>query len=147
LKIYLLDDRVLSFYKALFFVRKLKSIHECILVVSQFTSYLLENPDHNEHVSFDALILPIKNYISEYVTELIDGMPVISISNQIEFLKNDNRTPIQPHEFGIEFIRKSTIISQNRKLIENQLNQAYINQIKQNLIACDSLLNNMDIFK
>jgi hypothetical protein len=110
---------------------------------------LLSSLEKDEHVSFEHenFLLPIKNYISEYVTELVDGIPAISISNQIEFLKNDNAIPIQTSEYNIEFLNESIAISQNRKLVDNQLNPISISQISQNLAAYDSAWNNMEIVR
>ena len=133
----------------MFFARKLKSIHQWISTSSQFASYLLSSLEKDEHVSFEHenFLLPIKNYISEYVTELVDGIPAISISNQIEFLKNDNAIPIQTSEYNIEFLNESIAISQNRKLVDNQLNPISISQISQKLAAYDSAWNNMEILR
>jgi hypothetical protein len=97
--VYLLDDRIFLFYKNIFFVKKIQAIHNCLKSSVDYFQFNF-NSYENFEFSYDGLIFPLKSFISEFIIQMITGLPTIAFGSVLNCLKNKNSaTPSLINEY------------------------------------------------
>lgn len=156
--VYLLDDRVLGFYKNLFQVKKYQTISNCLKLSAQFYSYTFEdNNTSSFHLNQDQMNMPFKVYISEYIVQLMIGVPTVIHGSLINNLKLNKLPQIKAKCINTAAYHFNTISYQQGEeervqfeylLMSSQAtNDSYLNKFNQLLISYDNYWSSLDLLK
>lgn len=144
--IYLLDDRVLFFYKSVFFVKKIQTLYNVISSCIQYKEFC-----YGEDGSFIINLeqLPLKVFISEFIVQLMAGIPTVIIGNLINTIKEDKDLQLK-----CEFLAQNNLNDDQSEQVQYllsqymmniQLNETYYNYMNQALIKYDHTWSNIDL--
>lgn len=141
----MLDDQVLSFYKSLYHVKKIKSIHSCIKICHELYEFTFSGETTTFALSQEQLVLPIKAFISEFVVQMMVGIPTVVLGSLINNLKQVKLPQIRADCINLAIAQSQEyLLSQ---LNNNQLNTIYIDKFNQILISYDTLWSSIDLLR
>lgn len=104
--VYLLDDRIFLFYKNIFFVKKIQVIHNCLKSSVDYFQFNF-NSYENFEFSYDELIFPLKSFISEFIIQMITGLPTIAFGSVLNCFKNkSSATPSLINEYYLNTLNQ-----------------------------------------
>ncbi|CAF0784356.1 unnamed protein product [Brachionus calyciflorus] len=141
--VFLFDSTNYSYMKNLFLVKKIQTIYSCLVHFEQYTQYCYGS--RNEFMfKQEDFVYPIKNYISEFIVQMVNGVPIILIGNLFNILKND-----QYSFMDMNLVNQSEQIGYmiNHKILTNQINEYFFNTFNQFLLNIDSFWVNQDLLK
>jgi hypothetical protein len=118
--VYLLDEHIYLFYKNIFFVKKIQAIQSCLKLSADFYQFNFNTCESFEF-SHEELMFPLKNYISEFIIQMVTGLPTIALGCALSCLSS--KTPM------------------NQSLI----NEYYFNNLNQLISNYDVLWSTLDI--
>ena len=134
--VYLLDDQAFLFYKNIFLVKKIEVMQICISLSDKYFQFSFGTNDIFEF-RHDNIESSLKTYISEFVVQMLVGIPTIILSSVLNCLKNN------------ELIQINSSMNQNDMfnylLNQNIINEYHFNALNQIITNYDSTWSTMDV--
>lgn len=146
--IYLLDEQAFALYASVFMAKK---IHTVRTVVERCANYHAEFfaddtvESRVEAFSVESFFLPIMTFVSEFVQQMLSGVPTVLIGSLLDAFKNEPL--VTAASFTIASHNEHLAALMSHKLATNQINEVAFNDLNQLVIAYDRIWSEIDLLQ
>ena len=144
----LAQERVLSFYKNIFFVKKINTIYNAMTGSCEYNEFCF---GASNIINQDQL--PLKIFISEFIVQMMVGIPTVLVGNLINKLKEDKE-----ERFRMEFMLQNPhLVTEppdeqltfmlEQYMLNSHMNEGYYTFINQFLAEYEHVWTNIDLYR
>ena len=109
------------------------------MIQSKVFNLHFKDKDNTLFHSIDRLVVPIKSFISEYIIQMMVGIPTVILGSILDILKND------PGDYMMLSLPEQYNFLSSQKLVTGQISESYLNLFSQFLINYDGVWSSLDL--
>jgi len=139
--LYRLDENVHAFYSSVFLAKKIQLVRTLVENCLNYQSFLFPSSTAESSSSFNldgSFLLPIRTFVSEFVAQMLTGLPTVIIGNLIDVIKNE---PLDMN------LNEQLNVILARKLATGQIDQSHLTHLNQIVIVYDRVWSEMDLME